>query len=459
MTVSNIKKTVNSLAEDSNKGNFQNIVDETAEKNSIFIFITDYSGNILYGVNEYKNLYDGSKNKEEKKYNLNSPHFFSSNAASSSMMGWEMGAVKKLLSSNTEKISQFVNSEAEYMGYSLGNGSSYIYGQKITNINLSGEIIEKGILYIHTSLDAGNMTTRILQVQLLWVSALSLILASIFSYFISHKFEKPVYNILKQAEKISKGKFPKEFEKGFCTELDELSDTLKEMAFSLEKLEKFRRELLAGISHDLRTPLTMIRGYSEMIREISWNDEERRNQDLTIIIHETDRLTALVNEILEYSSMQSVARNLTMDKADISSIVKNVLRIFETFYAGHGYIIKKTIEPDLWIRGNKKYIERVIQNFMDNAVNHTGNNRKIDIYLRKIENNVRFEVKDYGQGIKEEEIADIWDRYYTSRNMKNNISGLGLSIAREILTSHNAHFGVESDSTGSLFWFELESVD
>ncbi len=96
---------------------------------------------------------------------------------------------------------------------------------------------------------------------------------------------------------------------------------------------------------------------------------------------------------------------------------------------------------------------------MDNAVNHTGNNRKIDIYLRKIENNIRFEVKDYGQGIKEEEIADIWDRYYTSRNMKNNISGLGLSIAREILTSHNAHFGVESDGTGSLFWFELESVD
>ena len=110
MTVSNIKKTVNSLAEDSNKENFQNIVDETAEKNSIFIFITDYSGNVLYGVNEYRNLYDGSKNKEEKKYNLNSPHFSNSNATSSSMMGWEIGAVKKLLSSNAEKISQFVNS-------------------------------------------------------------------------------------------------------------------------------------------------------------------------------------------------------------------------------------------------------------------------------------------------------------------------------------------------------------
>ena len=101
------------------------------------------------------------------------------------------------------------------------------------------------------------------------------------------------------------GDFKRGFEKGFCSELDELSDTLDQTAFDLAQAENFRQELLANVSHDLRTPLTMIKGYAEMVRDISWEDEEKREADLAIIIREVDRLTGLVNEILEYSALQA----------------------------------------------------------------------------------------------------------------------------------------------------------
>ena len=291
--------------------------------------------------------------------------------------------------------------------------------------------------------------------------------------------------IAASAKEVAGGNFHPEFPKGFCAELDELSDTLEETALRLEKSKNAQREFLANVSHDLRTPLTMIKGYAEMVKEISWNDEENREKDLNIIMREADRLTALVNEILEFSAMQADANESRFcicspalgvndclgcladkigvhpvkeyEKIDLSRAVKEVIEQFAPFCEQNGYVIETEITDGITVRADESRLKRVIYNFIDNAVNHTDESKKIRASLTAKDGSARFSVTDYGKGIADEDIPYIWDRYYTSRSRKNKavVSGLGLSIAKEILTAHRAKFGVDNRNNCT-FWFEMK---
>ncbi|MGM9682900.1 MAG: sensor histidine kinase, partial [Eubacteriales bacterium] len=125
-------------------------------------------------------------------------------------------------------------------------------------------------------------------------------------------------------------------------------------------------------------------------------------------------------------------------------------------YKAHEYVIEKIVEPGLHVKGDKKQLERVMYNFIDNAVNHTSGEKHVIIKLCTVNDRVRFSVKDFGDGIPEEELPYIWDKYYTARKRKNKntVSGLGLSISKEILIAHEAQFGVKCEE-GCEFWFEI----
>ena len=301
-------------------------------------------------------------------------------------------------------------------------------------------------------------TVRILRLQLVWVSVLSLVLGFVLAWVISKRFEKPVAQIAASAKEIAGGSFHPELPRGFCAELDELSDTLGETALRLEKAQNAQREFLANVSHDLRTPLTMIKGYAEMVKEISWSDAEKREKDLDIITREADRLTALVNEILDFSAMQSNNAPQEYGVIDLSRAVRDVIEQFTPFCEQNGYAIEAEITDGVTARADETQLKRVIYNFIDNAVNHTDDSKKIKVSLTSSNGSARFAVTDYGKGIADEDLPYIWDRYYTARRRKNKavVSGLGLSIAKEILTAHSARFGVDN-KTGCTFWFELQA--
>ncbi|MGM9681859.1 MAG: histidine kinase dimerization/phospho-acceptor domain-containing protein [Eubacteriales bacterium] len=445
MAVSGLKQAASAITSQKNDDTFFSVIDETARKNSLLIFLTDKNGEVLYNADEYSTLYDYTSHS-----NGGNPYLNGDNS-----LNWEKGAIRNLPYSHMELIRQLILSDKNSLGYTTDDGSAYVYGEKLGTCVLLTE--ENVIMCISMPLDSVEGTTKILRTQLLWVSLLSLSLAFILAYFLSHKFEKPIRSITEQAKNISEGNFHASTHMGFCTELDDLSDTLNKTAESLDRLEHSRQELLTNVSHDLRTPLTMIKGYAEMVREISWSDPKKRNQDLDIIIRESDRLTALVNEILEYSSMQSLHQIPTMTVFSLNTTVTNVIRQFDALCREQGFLIEQSVDPDILIKGNEMQIGRVIYNFIDNAINHTDSSQRLSVALRNLGEITRFEVKDYGQGIPEENIPYIWDRYYTSRNRKNKatVSGLGLSIAKEILTMHEARFGVRYDD-GCIFWFEMD---
>lgn len=336
---------------------------------------------------------------------------------------------------------------------------------KYTNKEFNNKIVMYAIklnddiyVYINSSLEMLSSTTSILAKQLVYVTILVLLLSLIISYFISKVISKPIIKINNNAKKMASGDYTTKFEiDENIEELNELVNTLNETCTELSKTDTIRRELLANVSHDLKTPLTMIKAYAEMIKDLSYEDKVKTFGHLDTIIVETDRLNLLVNDILDLSKMQSNIEELNIEEIDLDKLIKLIIDRFEYVkdikikYSG----IKKSI-----IQADKKKIEQVIYNLISNALNYVGKDKMIIIKLDKVDNKYRVEVTDHGKGISEEDINLIWDKYYKTNKTHNRDdmgTGLGLSIVKNILEQHKFEYGVISkENKGTTFYFEIK---
>ena len=317
-------------------------------------------------------------------------------------------------------------------------------------------------VYVRAALPSSNYTIDILRTQLIMVTVLSLIVAFVLSYFFSRRLIKPIENITRSAELLAEGDYSTEFEESDYFELNRLSNVLNNATKEIEKTETLRNDLMANVSHDLRTPLTIIRSYAEMIRDLSGDNPQKREQHTNVIIKETDRLSLLVTDMLDLSKYEAGTHN--MDKKDvcISELIESVMTSFKVMTETGGYTIEWEIEPDIICHLDERMINQAVYNLVSNAVNYTGDDKSVFVKLFTTpDNKVRFEVKDTGKGISDEEKSFVWDRYYkSSRTHTREVegSGLGLSIVKNILDVHNARYGVDSNvGEGSVFWFELNA--
>ena len=199
-----------------------------------------------------------------------------------------------------------------------------------------------------------------------------------------------------------------------------------------------------------------ILGGMSMIQEISGDNPEKRAKHTQVIIDESDRLTSLVNDILNLSKIRSGMDSLKISNFNLSEFVHTVLERFDYLTETQGFSIERDIEDELYTEADLEKIEQVVYNLVGNAVNYTGEDKKIVVGLKRTEKGLRFTVTDTGKGIPPEEISTIWDRYYRSaethkRPIKG--TGLGLSIVKTILLKHGFDFGVESEvGKGSTFY-------
>lgn len=217
---------------------------------------------------------------------------------------------------------------------------------------------------------------------------------------------------------------------------------------------------MANVSHDLKTPLTMIKAYAEMARDLNCDNKEKREKNLNIIIEETDRLTILVNDILMLSKMQSEIESLKIEEFDLIELINNIIKRYDIFKESEGYTFKfNHQDKKIIISADKKKIEQVIYNLINNAINYTGEDNLVTINIANNNKDILVEITDTGKGIKEEEIKYIWDKYYKNKKKhKRNLigTGLGLSIVKKILEEHNYEYGVKSTvNNGSTFYFKI----
>ena len=256
---------------------------------------------------------------------------------------------------------------------------------------------------------------------------------------------------------LANGNYNVRFDSDGYREIKELNDTLTFAASELNKTEKLRQDLMANISHDLRTPLTMIRGYAELMRDIPG---EATEGNIQIIIDETNRLSNLVTDILDISKLQSGVMELNREGFSITESIKGVLGRYGKLKEQEGYRIEFLYESDVWINADTIKMSQVLYNLINNAINYTGDDRRVTVRQTVNGSMVKIEVEDTGDGIDENDIRLIWDRYYKiDKNHKRPVSGtgLGLSIVKNVLELHGFEYGVDSQKgKGSVFYFEAE---
>lgn len=432
MLIRNTKAAAKEIAE---SGPDMEKTDLLALENSLFVYITDREGNLVYSTDSYKSDYahsaQDSRNGSENPYLKEEELDYQKAAYRSLPDGYESFLAE--LDQNGSPM------EKKY-------GTQYVYGQYLQD-NL--------VLFVGVTLNPVGAAARIIRVQLLTVTGLALAFAVLLAFLIARRFAEPISFLSGQAARLGGDDYHAGGRDGFCAETDRLGEILDRTDQRLREAKSYQRDLLANISHDLRTPLTMIRGYAESIRDFG-GEEEQRTEDAGIIIRESDRLGALVNEILEYSELQANGE-MEMETVNMSELVTKVAAQFEPLFRANGGAVRKEIAPELTVRGNASRLQRAVYNLLDNAIRHTKEREGIEITLCKKGDGVRLEVSDHGGGIPAEQLPHIWEKYYTYRQRgQQGVSGLGLAIVRQIVTLHGGRCGVETEEgVGSTFWMEV----
>ena len=303
-------------------------------------------------------------------------------------------------------------------------------------------------------------TVKTLNAQFVWIGFILVALALLLAVIMSKVITKPIIRMNASAQKLAAGNYNPDFEVEGYREIHELSETLNYASTELARNDKLQKELISNVSHDLRTPLTMIKGYAEVMRDIP---DENTPENIQVIIDETERLSDLVNDMLDVSKLQAGTRRPSIQLFSLTHAVSAVLRRYEKLIEQNGYRIDFICGEEAFVMADSVMILQVIYNLINNAINYTGEDKTVAVRQIIRDKKVRISVTDTGEGIAKDDIPLIWERYYKVDKVHKRAkvgTGLGLSIAKEILDIHNAQFGVSSTrGKGSTFWFELDLVE
>ena len=312
------------------------------------------------------------------------------------------------------------------------------------------------LLLLDCSFQPVESVVMLFTVQLVLVTLLTLALSMVLSFFLSRRIASPLQNIERAARGLPKGEYGGVEKTDRYREISELSETLTDAAEELRRTDRYQKELIANVSHDLRTPLTTVIGYGEVMRDI---ESERTPENVQVIIDEARRLSDIVSDLLTLSRYQSGESEDEREFFDLDEEIKDTVERYRRMKAAQGFTFTYESDGEAEVYCDRVKMMQVFSNLVNNAVNYSGDAREISVFCRREGNTVRVSVKDRGIGIPEDELPRIWDRYYKVDKTHSRArigSGIGLSIVKKILDEYNAPYGAESRvGEGSTFWFVL----
>jgi len=321
------------------------------------------------------------------------------------------------------------------------------------------------LILLNSVISPLNATVKTL--NLIWyvIAGVLILLAFVLSLIIARRVSRPIENINTAAKALAAGNYGANFSGKGYREIAELGDTLAYAAGELAKVDNLRRELIANISHDLRTPLTMITGYSEVMRDLPG---ELTPENAQIIIDEAKRLSSLVSDVLDISKLESGTQSAEFNKFNLTETLRETLERYNRLTEHDGYSIEFLADRDITVITDKTRFIQAFCNLVNNALTYTGPDKKVivnqslRIDLSDGKRFVRVSVTDSGEGIPADKLEKIWDRYYKINSIHKRAttgSGLGLSIVKNILNLLNGNCGVSSTpGQGSTFWIEIETL-
>ena len=418
-----LKDVLFNITKKSNSKNFESYLNRVSIENEVCILFTDKYDTIFYS--DYKHC---ARNDNQELLSI----------------------VNDFIKSKKSDLkTEFISNKPR----GNGNYSLLVYGKK-----LSGD----RYVFVNTSLVPLDMGISLLKSQFKYIVILVVLLSIILSFYFSKRISKPIERIANEARKLGSKNEDADFNSSTSViELQNLSKTLTDVKDELAKTEELRREFLANISHDLKTPLTMIEAYASSAKDLNYNNKKKRERDLNIIIDEAERLNMLVNDILTVSKIESKSTELVLEKINIKNLIRIILERF-SIYINDGYSFEFNEKKDYFILADRKAIERVIYNLIINAINYTGSDKKVKVALETEGDYLLVKVIDSGKGINESDKDLVWNKYYQTnkRHSRNALGfGLGLSIVRVILEEHDFLYGFNSvKNKGTCFWFKCKLI-
>ena len=287
--------------------------------------------------------------------------------------------------------------------------------------------------------------------SILWpVALILLVLDLLFAMLFSRWFTRPVQQLSSGAKEIAAGNYDIQLPVVHHDEIGQLAEDFNHMAAEVKRSAQLEKDILANVSHDLRTPLTLIKGYAETVRDLTCN----------IIVDETDRLSALVNSVMELSKVQSGAEKPNLIDFDMGELCFEVAGRYDALCDQNHWHLELQADEAAPVRADPAMMERVLHNLLGNAFHHIGADGQVMLRVLPQADGCRVEIEDHGPGIPPEDLPYIFDRYYRARQDSGKVgTGLGLSITKAILQQHGFAFGVNSAvGQGSTFWFVMRDV-
>ena len=334
-----------------------------------------------------------------------------------------------------------------------------VYISKIDNSNLI--VLKKSMKGIIDSVAIANQFY-------IFAGLILIFLGAIFIFIFASRITKPIREMSAIAEDISNLDFEKRVQYSSEDEIGNLGNSInnisEKLSSSMDGLKQDverRKELVRNISHELKTPIGVIKGYAEGLQFSVADDEEKREKYCKVISNECDRMDSLVRELLNLSMFESGTFQIKTSEFDIRVLVQNIAERFEPTFAEKGIDFEWEMDKELFVSADYELIERVIINFIINAINHVEGNKKISINIHSMGEKVRIEVFNTGKHIQEEELVRIWDIFYKvdkARSREYGGNGLGLSISRLIGEAHGGKTGVENVNEGVMFFIEIPNA-
>lgn len=359
---------------------------------------------------------------------------------------------------NELQIKNIINGKDSKLIGDFGGMLNGTYLTIIKPIKINNNIV--GWVYLHTPIPEVNRIGSDTFRLFVFSAIISTLVAVIVAYLFSKELTKPLKQISQAAKVIAGGEFQKRLAIDSRDEIGELALSFNNMAKNLENQENMRREFVANVTHELRTPMTSLRGFIEGILD-GTIPEEKQKDYLLIVKDETERLNRLINTLLDLTRIEAGEKQLDTVSFNINELLRRTVVKLENQIVRKAIMLDAIFEDDdIFVVADKDAIESVIINLLYNAIKFTPDGGKIIISTETVKNKVHIIIKDSGIGIQPDEIHDIWARFYKSDKSRaddKNSSGLGLAIVKAVISAHGEEIWVESEpQKGATFVFTLK---
>lgn len=400
-----------------------------------------------------------------------------SNMNEESMMWDSMEAIANLLSVQEEDSDGIINYSGK--GYYIFHQN---YDQKMnsTFYDLTGELDDGSLIALRTSASRFNASISAAMHLYIYVGILATAIGCIAMFFVSSSYVKPIHEMAIVAKRMAQLDFGSKVKCHSEDEIGELGNSINSMSSELEstiselksanaelmqdierknQIDEMRREFLSHVSHELKTPIALIQGYAEGLKENISDDPDSRDFYCEVIMDEADRMNVMVKKLLALNELEFGTNQINIERFDIVELIRNINSSSDILLQQQEASLIFEEERPMYVWGDEFMIEEVYSNYLMNAIHYTPAGGKVIISFDKKDGILRVNVFNEGSCIPEEEINKVWIKFYKvdkARTREYGGSGIGLSIVAATMKLHGREYGVYNKENGVVFYFELE---